>query len=251
MATIDTCMRHLPNKPYLIGLICFLGIVLSVGVTLTFWANGYRLLTNPLRLVKTGVISLEVHPAQGIMVQLNQQSAATSSTVYADLTPGRYTITVTRDQFFPWTTTVDLAAGKAVRLEDIVLFYREPIQEEIIETTRIAQFDAILRHPERFQYGLQILDNELWAFDHLVTRYSQPISSAYWLPDEAHVIASVAGDIHVMDLDGQNDRVILKVPPATQVVRLAPISGGQKLVLDIDGLYQIYTVTEPYSFLPF
>ncbi len=244
-------MRHLPPLPYLFGLVIFFVGVFSVGIGLTFWANGYRLLTRPIRIVKTGVISLETHPTQGVNIYLNRELQPSGQTDFTALAPGRYAIRVEQPDFWPWETSVELDAGQAIRLEDIVLFYTDPLIETVTNSDLLGSYQTVLRKPEHFEYGLQILETELWAYDHFVTRYSLPIRQAVWLPDETHLLVLIASDLHILDLDGQNDRVLYTFPLDAQTIRFAPLAGGQKVLIEIDGTYLVLTITQPYSLLPF
>lgn len=211
-------------------------------------ANGYQILLDPLRFVKTGVITVRVHPDNETTFTLNDVVIRGGRFDVADLTPGRYTLRLQRDQFVTWEETVELAAGQALRFEDIILFYENPETRLVTESEREIM-DDVLNSRDDFRSGLQIIGGEVWNEDELVTRYSTAVTDALWLPGRTHILAKVGQALHVLEKSGEQDIVLVQIPETTENVRFAPLSGGAQLVVDLDGVYWLYDITLPKTLL--
>jgi hypothetical protein len=237
--------HHLPSWPYALVLVVFFGTVIGFAAWMLFQASGYRILQSPFRLVKTGLISLTVHPSEELVVTLNNEPVPVNHMTFSNLTPGRYVIKVTRPGFLPWEVTTSIAAGEAKSYPDILLFYEEP-RHTPIPDDEAKIFRDLLDHPERFQSGLQIQGSELWADDALVTRYSGLITTALWLPTKTHLLVLVDGLLHSIEVNGSHDTVLFSVP-AGETIRFAPTAGGQKLVVESASGLETIDITTPFD----
>lgn len=242
-------MRYLPSKRYMIGLTIFFSLIVIIAGWLLVRANGYRVLFDPLRMVKTGVISVRVAPNEGVILELNDKTIAANEWDMKDLLPGRYTVKLTKDGYSPWEKTVSLDAGQAIRLHNLRLFLLNPLRSSVTEDSVKSSLEAILSKPERFQSDLQVLDNEIWAENHLVTRYSQPVSQAMWLDGKYHLLVLVGDSLRVIEVDGSHDLELVKIPAIAKSVRFAPLAGGSKMVLDVEGFLETIEITTPVPFL--
>lgn len=241
-------MSHHPARWYVLTIYVFFSLVILSSFWIIFRANGYRLMTSPIRIVKTSVISVDVHPKIGADIYINNNLQRVGLADFIDLAPGRYALRVEKGGYKSWETTVDLPAGQAVRFASLTLLYSEPKLLTLTPTEEQAAQSA-LDQIDRFQRGLQVFEGELWASDELVTRYSQPIKQAVWLPDEQHLLVLERTTLHYFDLESRQDTVLLTLPIANDV-RFVPMAGGQKIALDLDGILSVYEITDPYSIVP-
>lgn len=237
--------HHLPSWPYALVLVIFFSFVFGSAGWLLFEASGYRVLRSPFRLVKTGLLSLSVHPAEKLTVTVNGQILPEGQLVLPDLSPGRYVIQIGREGFTTWQKTTEIVAGEAQTYSEIILFYDKPVRTPIpVEETEI--FKDLLLHPELFQAGLQILGNEVWADESLVTRFSSPITMAMWLPSKTHLLILADQKLRVVELDGTQDTILIKFK-AEERVRFAPTTGGQKLVVESSAGLESVDITTPFG----
>lgn len=244
-------MRHVPSRPHIAFLVIFFSIVLLIGIWLVFRGNGYRVLTNPLRFVRTGVISLHVDPRHDVTVELNRQRMPTGQFDYKDLIPGRYSIVVNRSGFTPWGETVDVQGGRLIRFSNIQLFYEEPKATSIIELADIETVKALFKDIERVESGIQIFGGEVWANDQFVSRYGSPVRQAVWLPGKHHLIVVLDKSIHVIEVTGGHDLQLITFENAPKTLRVIPFAGGQKLAVEADDTYTTYEITTSTPFLNF
>lgn len=236
------------NPSSLLIVLLFLVAIIGGG-WVVLRANGYRLLTNPVRFVKTGLISLRVHPDSQLSIYLNGKIQPSHQEDFGDLSPGRYTIKITSPGFKNWEQTVTIAAGQAIIRHDITLFYTAPTKEKITDPQQQAEYQPLIQDVSRFQHQLEIIGDEVWAGDELVTRYSSPITEAIWYPDETHILILVKNQLHVVEFPHGNDTPLFDLGTA-QNVTFVPLDGGQKILVQTDGQLFLYTVTDPYSLIP-
>lgn len=226
----------------------FICVLALSGSWLLLRANGYTVLWAPFRLVKSGVISLRVHPSTELAITINNVLQRAGQRDFPDLVPGRYTVRVERQNFSAWEETVSIVGGDAQRYEDVILFYREPAHRPVTEAER-SVFDKVLASRADFRSGLQILENEIWNEDALITRYSTTVADALWLPGRTHVLALVGNELHILEDDGGQDRILATLSGEVSQIQFAPISGGSELIILADGQMEIYEITEPKTLL--
>lgn len=228
----------------------FFGCAFFLGTWTVIRANGYRLLVAPIRLVKTGLISLRVHPDEQVDIYLNGELQPQHQFDFNDLAPGRYSIKVTRAGYQNWERTVTVVAGQAIVDHDVTLYYQQPEVDQVSDPTELQQDRNLLADVGRFQWQLQTLGDEVWVRDQMLTRYSAPITQALWSPDETHVLILVNNQLHSVELTRGTDTILFDVPTTAKTVAYVPIAGGQKILVQIDDNVFVYTVTDPYSIIP-
>lgn len=92
------------------------------------FALGYKFNRKTLRFVKTGLIYIKTQPEQAKIYLNGLLLAQNSPASIQELVPGVYKITLELGQYYPWKGEVDVEAGKASRLDKIILF---PIKPDI------------------------------------------------------------------------------------------------------------------------
>ncbi len=95
------------------------------------FALGYKFNARTLKFAKTGLIFVKTQP-DGAKVYLNgklisQRSPATMQ----ELIPGVYKITIELTRHYPWKGEVDVEAGKASRLDKVILFPLRPNLQQL------------------------------------------------------------------------------------------------------------------------
>ena len=108
--------NYMPWTGALIGI-----IMAGIGI---FLISGYRLDRN-FSVVKTGSIIVEV-PEAGAKVYLDERKKYTTgksdeTVPFRSLSPGRYSIIVAKDGFWPWSKEVEVSANNVARLRPFLI----------------------------------------------------------------------------------------------------------------------------------
>lgn len=237
---------YLPSRTYALVLAIFFTLMIVFAAWLLFEASGYQIFYGPLRIVKTGLISLTVHPNDQLTISLNGQAMPKNQTTFMNLPAGRYQVLAQRPDYLPWEITTELMPGEAESYGSVLLFLKKPIST-MIESIDYKVYESVLSHPERFQAGLQFFENEVWANEQLVTRYSEPIKQAMWLPDNSHLLIQLADGLHVVERTGGHDITLVTSSTDDQISRFAPLAGGEKIVIQSARGMQLLEITAPFQ----
>lgn len=230
----------------------FVLLIVGLGFWFMIQANGLIVLKDPLRIVKTSSLSLEVSPRDDVTITVNGAIQPVDERVFQHLTPGQYSIKIEKAGFQTWERTIELMPGRVALFEKLRLFYKDPVVTDVVDLAEQTKYDRLLANQSRFQNHLQIIDTELWADDLLVTRYSQPIREAVWYIEDAYILVVVGDVVRVVDLTGTYDLELGRLPDtARDLVTLVPTNGGEDLVIKSDNLFQLWTITERDPFLKF
>ncbi len=193
-------------------------------------ANGYAIDFHRLRLAKIGL--LYIHPSPpDVAASLNIGTfTRQGQNLVAELPPGQYTVTLRKSDYQPWQQTVRIQAGRSSAFPFATLFLAEPVLLAQRPATASELISPLVDEKLRVSGG------ELWAAragsEQLVTRYLPSIRSAR-LFDSGHVIVQLGSEIHLLDLDGSNDRVLVTLGDSHQR-RLLPIDTKTIGLLDVN-----------------
>ncbi len=113
-------------------LFCLSVVVFFTGLPfILFNALGYKFNPRTLRFTKAGLVALRTQPA-GASIYLDRKLLKDKTPVtIAELLPGRYHLRVVLEDYYPWAAEVNVAAGKVVRFEKIILFSTRPDIEKL------------------------------------------------------------------------------------------------------------------------
>ncbi|MFA5096529.1 MAG: PEGA domain-containing protein [Candidatus Omnitrophota bacterium] len=89
-------------------------------------ALGYKFDRRTFKFTKTGIISVKTQP-QGAALYLDSRllNEKTPATI-AELLPGPYHLRIELEEYYPWSSEVNVEPRKVTRLEKIILFPRRP-----------------------------------------------------------------------------------------------------------------------------
>jgi hypothetical protein len=94
------------------------------------FALGYKFNTHTLKFVKTGLIFVKTQPA-GAKIYLNGKLIPERSPAsMQELLPGVYKVTLELAQHYPWKAEVEVEAGKASRVDKVILF---PVRPNLVQ----------------------------------------------------------------------------------------------------------------------
>lgn len=90
------------------------------------FALGYKFDRRTFKFTKTGLLVLKTQPS-GASVYLNEKllNIKTPATI-TELLPGRYSLRLELEKYYPWLNEINVGAGKVERLEKIILFPLRP-----------------------------------------------------------------------------------------------------------------------------
>jgi len=106
---------------YLSILVFFIGLPFIL-----LFALGYKFNPHSLKFTKTGLIFLKTQP-EGANIYLNKKllKEKTPASIQ-ELLPGSYSIRLEMEDYYTWTSPVEVEAGKVSRIDKIILFPLRP-----------------------------------------------------------------------------------------------------------------------------
>lgn len=223
-----------------------LGFLAVSGIVIAS-ANGYLFNPGSLSFEQTGIINLEVEPpVVDVSVNGRKKSYAKDYINLVYLLPETYEIVVEKNGYFPWSKVYELTGGEAAINPWVSLFLTEshglPATPD-----QIAKLTADTIEQPNYP-DLDVRGHELWVkpiirtypvaitgdTHELIGRFSQPVMQAVWYSGRArlrtHIIFQVGDEIRVIDRDGSNDHVLVKLNQPTNAA----------FTTSDDGSYLIY-----------
>ncbi|HVZ58898.1 MAG TPA: PEGA domain-containing protein, partial [Patescibacteria group bacterium] len=199
-----------PRGSVWISLLILVFLLLGT-VLVILYGKGYRfnILQGKPKLSKTGLLALTSLP-DGASVYVNGElKTATNNTL--DLVPGQYSITITKDGYFPWKKNVNIQK-ELVTQADALLY---PIAPKL-ESITVSGVESPVLDPTHTKIAYRVasqsaLHNGIYIYDmstrsvlSLQTATKQiandatiPFSNAdiSWSPDGQQIIATVSGEL--------------------------------------------------------
>ncbi len=222
--------KHLPQiilAQTFIGLIMF-----SLGLTIVFFAQGYRLNMKNMRIIKTGILSLSADRKEAD-IYVNGRLESSKLPFHKNLYSGYYDVRIEKTGYISWQASAKIEEELVMEYKNIVLFYQNPKTSDTTDTKKIEQLNnpidlLAIKHNN----GLMTDDYEIWVDDKLVARFSEPISRAIWYSDRKHIVFQQGDEIRIIETTGNNDTVLVKLtgPDPTNFVLLG--RGSEILYLD-------------------
>lgn len=230
---------------YLSVLIFFIGLPFILA-----YALGYKFNTHNFKFIKTGLIFIKTQPP-GAQIYLNDRLFSEKSPAsIQELLPGSYKIRLELDRHYPWKGQVEVEAGKASRVDKVILFARQP---NLVQLNQ-AEFSTFrVDHERRFIYYLD-REKKLVYRSNLDADNFEDIAS---LPDRFDLINGweVAPDrsklfiynyhqINVIYFDTQNDYEYPAAPvfidyPQARILNVFWHSDSYHLVVETDKNIQV------------
>lgn len=103
----------------------FLGLYLILCPLIVMYSLGYILSPKQQEIIQTGIISLASSPPGAYVYLGKSRYAQRTPTVINNLLPGKYSLRVTKKNYFPWSGETTVRAGKAAAFENIILLPQE------------------------------------------------------------------------------------------------------------------------------
>jgi len=107
--------------------ISFIILFFIIAPILLLYSSGYKYDWSLKKLIKTGLIVIEVQP-RGADIILNNKAIKKTPTTLTNLLPGTYTLKLEKEGYLPWQGDITIKSGKAKNLSGIMLFRDLPGQ---------------------------------------------------------------------------------------------------------------------------
>lgn len=203
-------------------------VIFITGISIVFYAQGYKFNFQTFSLVKTGLLYLDAD-TDATNIYINGELSSDKNPFTKNLLPGYYNISLQKPGFVSWDRNIKIEAEIVANFNKIILF-RENVSPVLLNDEKKI---SLLNTPSDIlavnaDKSLLHNDYEIWTNDQLVTRFSQPISGVSWYPDLEHIIFQQGNQIRVIEKDGQNDTLLVTLS-TTSPVNFVIGSRGQEL----------------------
>lgn len=195
---------------FLVGL----AIIVIAGY-LVLYSLGYKLNLESRKIIKTGLVVLSVNPVPD-SIQVAGKVYKGKDDLSVQLEPGYYEVTVHKEGYHDWQVRTEIKAEFVSYYKYVELFKENTELSTLTDQSKIEILDSpnsILA--SNMPKGLSSSDYEIWLDDKLITRFSEPISSATWLGDNHHIMYQQGSTIHIIDEDGSNNKILVNLPSSS------------------------------------
>lgn len=221
----------------ILGQLSVIFIIAALGLALVFYSQGFKINWKNFKVIKTGMVLLYTDPEPDQII-INGKDWGNAKKFSHTLDPGYYDITIKKDKYQDWQRTVYIAPEQLYALKDITLFYSNPKVSELSDQSKIDYLNAPNSYlAENYKNDLSYNKSEIWVNGRLVTRFSQEINSPVWYPDNDHVVYQIKDEIHIIEISGFNDKLLVKLASALPT-KFAVGNKGKELYFLDDGAYK-------------
>ncbi|MCX6810906.1 MAG: PEGA domain-containing protein [Candidatus Berkelbacteria bacterium] len=186
-------------------------VIILVSLYLVFWGFGYKINWQTMKISHTGIVYLSFIPKDA-QIKISGQILKDKSPYDAQLLPGYYDISVTKDGYNTWQQHAKIVADKVTWYKNITLFKSNSEVSIISDQNSIASidspYDTLVKNPEG---NLAFNEHEIWVGDLLITRLSNQISGVIWYPGSQYLAYQQSDEIHMIERDGTNDVLLVKL----------------------------------------
>jgi hypothetical protein len=234
------------------GLLFYLSVLLFF-TALPFilsYALGYKFNTQNFKFVKTGLIFIKTQPP-GAQIYLNGRLFREKSPAsIQELLPGSYKISLELARHYPWKGQVEVEAGKASRIDKIILFAREPnlaqLNQAGFSTFRVDHEKKVvyyLDQEKKLVYRSNLDASNFEDIASLPDGFNQ-INGWEVSPDKSKLFIYNHHQINIIYFDTQNDYAYPVVPvfidyPQVKVLNVFWHSNSYHLVVLTDRNVQV------------
>ena len=214
----------------------------TLAVSLTVSAAGYRFNWQARTIVKTGLIVLESDPP-GAAVEINGKDlAATTPLRQTYLLPGYYDVLVRQEGYIPFKKTVKVESGQA-QYEDTITLFREVPEQLTLTQQERTELSAQLAEitPQLRDDKLEVRGSEIWVDDRLAARLFSEIKQVKWFPTKRSYFVQTDKTLHTYQLDGSNDYIIATFDSADATPFLVD-QNGERLVFKRGDIVVAYRI---------
>lgn len=218
----------------IVGLIMFL-----MAASILFYAQGYRFNWKSMKLIRTGIVNVETYP-KNAQVYIDGKLREDTTPFSENLTEGLYSIEVKKDGYQSWGTSFRVEPELVNSFQNIILFKSDPQIDQLTDTNKIALIKSPIDYLAGSGPALTFSDYEIWLGDSLLTRFSAPIYHVILYPDREHVLYQQGDEIRILDAEGKNDMLLVKLSQAKPTQFTISAKGDELYYLDAGQYYIAY-----------
>lgn len=203
-------------------------LVTAVALTVLAYAQGNRIDYKHMKVIRTGVIILQYLPKDSDVL-INDKKVKTAKTFVRNLPPASYSFSIQKTGYTSWEANLFIDEESVNVYQNVILFRANPEISALADERKI----ALLNIPNEIlasgsNNGLYSNDYEIWVKDIVISRFSTPIRQAIWYSDNSHVVYIQNKEIRVVEKNGQNDTLLVKLDNDVDA-KIALSSDGQEL----------------------
>ncbi len=113
----------------------FLGVFALTAPLLILYTAGYRYNWERGKIQETGVLLTSYRPTTALLRLNNIVGAKKAPARFSGLIPGRYTIAIEKEGYFPWQKRLWIEPSKTTFAQHMVLWKKESVPERVINDT--------------------------------------------------------------------------------------------------------------------
>jgi hypothetical protein len=157
------------------------------------------------------MILLITDPAPDHII-INGKDEGSSDQFNKTFTAGYYDIDITKVGYQDWHRSIFVEAQKLAAFKNITLFSATPKISDLVDQAKIDFLNTPNSYlAENSPDDLTFNQYEMWVNGNLLTRFSTPINSPIWYPDNDHIIYQTGNEIRVIERSGHNDLLLVKL----------------------------------------
>lgn len=207
----------------------FLVVFFIIAATaIAIYASGYKVDLVNREITQT--VTIDVSPVTSdTNIYINDVLEGADRVVKRGLNSGHYKIDVKKSGYHSWTKEFDIEAGRAVTIEDPILFLKSPVIEEFSldgsadSLSKIAETD-----------GLGSAEGEIYQNGNFVTRFGSDVNGLCWYDDRRYLAFSQDGWLKIMSIDGTNIVDIVRKDSTSSVVF---VNSGRSVIFENSGKF--------------
>lgn len=171
-------------------------------------ANGYQLNYKNFKILKTGMITLNGYNTGETIIFNGKDLKRGLPIKLSNLEPKTYEIVIEAKGYQNWQKNIKVDDGVVSSYQNIVLFFSEAKDYPVDSSATI---DLLTKDALKSTRDIQIVGNEIFYQNNLVSRFSQPVLRASLYPDGSHIIFQVENEVRSVELDGGNNTLLFKL----------------------------------------
>lgn len=227
--------KRLPK--ILLGQLLVAFIIIAIALSLIFYSQGWRVNFNTFKIYKTGLLLFDSSPAPD-QIYIGNNDFKGKKGFTKNLLPGSYKIKANKSGYIEWSREIIIKPEMVSYFNNVILIKQNIISEELTDQSKIDFLnspDTIL--VENAKDRLAFNKYEIWTENRLITRFSEAISNVKWYPDMLHIVYQKGDEIRIIDNDGFNDSLLVKLSSKEQT-RFQIGGRGQEIYYFDSGAYK-------------
>lgn len=212
-------------------------LILIVALSLIFYSQGWRINFKTLKIYKTGLFLFNSSPIPE-KIYIGNKEFKGKKEFTQNLIPGSYKVRAVKNGYVEWNREIVIYPEMVSYYENILLFKQNTETEKLTDQSKIDFLntpDTILI--ENAKDKLAFNKYEIWTENRLITRFSEPINNVKWYPDMQHIIFQQGNEIRIIDNNGFNNTLLVKLS-STEQTRFQIGGRGQELYYFDGGEYK-------------